>query len=116
MVEAVSTQDLVCLSGVQILRFNEFRDSGISPEVFPRFSSGNPEKTPARAVALLSFQSLVWGVNQKIGAERFTFWDCRPPGGVRVFQAKGWGSKSSFPPSKAKENTLFFLRIYHKNF
>ena len=37
---------------------------------------------------------------QEKRAQRLTFWVRRPPGGVGVFHAKGWGSKSSCPPSK----------------
>ena len=33
-------------------------------------------------------------------AQRLTFWTWRLPGGVGVFHAKAWVSKSSFPPSK----------------
>ena len=34
------------------------------------------------------------------GCQRSTFWVWRQPGGVGVFHAKGWWSKSSCPPSK----------------
>ena len=35
-------------------------------------------------------------------AQRLAFWVRRPPGGVGVFLAKGWGSKTSCSPSKVR--------------
>ena len=39
-------------------------------------------------------------LRQEKRAQRLTFWVRRPPGGVEVFHAKGWGPKSSCPPPK----------------
>ena len=48
----------------------------------------------------LSSKSSSLTLKQKKRAQRLTFWVWRPPGGVRVFRAKGWWPKSSCPPSK----------------
>ena len=39
-------------------------------------------------------------IRQEKRAQRLTFWVRRPPGRMGVFHAKGWGSKTSRPPSK----------------
>ena len=41
-------------------------------------------------------------LRQEKRAQRLTSWVRRPPGGVGVLHAKGWGSKSSCPPSKVR--------------
>ena len=61
------------------------------PLLLPRCASHLHDDAFARVCPLF---------RQENRAQRLTIWVRRPPGGVGVFHAKGWWSKSSCPPLK----------------